>query len=486
METIIPKMGDMNLEEISLLRKAIMNPVILDKIFSHLDFLTLKNSVRSVCTVWADVGATLIGRRGRIVFSDLGGMTSFNPNLARNIYLNLTSACCCCVRNCKCQSKNPACFSVIVMPEVSKILARLEIYTDNVYGPRLNETWTGYNFRNRLSILVEKWGDDDLMGAPRFLPLPNLRSLSFQGRDSLPNKENSAGEVTIFQGILNSTPNLEEVAITANFYPDFAPCTKLKILKYKSICGQTSGKSADKFPLSEMLAKCPNSLEKFTLGVWEEPVGQCVPVANSEILSFGLLNLSHLVIKAAELYEIEDISRLPKLTHLTLKTVTYGVSMSKMFQNYHSRHKGITRLELEFMPSEDEQDTQAAEKIVKLFPGVTQFKINLDGAQNLAKTMRPFRAWRLASGEVNIEEVKSADVVAAVLEGLAEWRGLRNTKLVFRETYQGFILQMSDRVRDALVLCSSISNIHLGIPMDKETRTDLNAFIAKYNLPISF
>lgn len=142
-----------------------------------------------------------------------------------------------------------------------------------------------------------------------------------------------------------------------------------------------------------------------------------------QILSFGLLNLSHLVIKAAELYEIEDISRLPKLTHLTLKTVTYGVSMSKMFQNYHSRHKGITRLELEFMPSEDEQDTQAAEKIVKLFPGVTQFKINLDGAQNLAKTMRPFRAWRLASGEVNIEEVKSADVVAAVLEGLAEWRG---------------------------------------------------------------
>ncbi|XP_035715580.1 uncharacterized protein LOC110859679 isoform X2 [Folsomia candida] len=289
---MVVDMGNLELSEISPIDEAIMNPVILASIFSQLDFLTLKNSVRSVCTVWPDVGATVLGRRGRLIFSDVGGMPSFNPNLARNIYLNLTSACCSCVRNCRFQSKNPACYGVIVMPEVSKILTRLELYTDNVYGPRLNESWTGYNFRNRLSILVEKWGDNDALGAPQFLPLPYLRSFTFQGRDSLPSKENSSGEVTIFQGILNSAPNLEEVAITANFYPDFAPCTKLKILKYKSICGQTSGKSLDKFPLSEMIARCPNSIEKLILGVWEEPVGQRVPVANTEVLSFSLPNLT--------------------------------------------------------------------------------------------------------------------------------------------------------------------------------------------------
>lgn len=188
---------------------------ILGNIFSHLNFTALKNSVRLVCTVWADLSATFLGRSSCLNVSKIPkDMTSFNPRLANSISLVMESDY--QIPDALPRFLNRATTSdndsPVVMPAISEFLTKLNVHIHIQNIPKRGEIWSTFKFRNRLSILVDKWGNDEI---PQFRPLPNLKVVTF----TIYNLNASVDEMevdgaTFFQRMLNSAPNLEEIKIS--------------------------------------------------------------------------------------------------------------------------------------------------------------------------------------------------------------------------------------------------------------------------------
>ncbi|XP_021966086.2 uncharacterized protein LOC110861290 isoform X2 [Folsomia candida] len=442
-----------DLFELPVWTKTLLNPLILDNIFSHLDFTTLKNSVRPVCTVWADLSASHLGRLGRLRLSHIPKrMNSFHPKLANCISLRcFEGPCCSKPGNYACTLDNDP---VTVNPEISKFLTKLVIKIEEIVLPKLGEGWNTFKFRNRLGILVEKWGDDE---APQFRSYPNLKTLVCIIRS--PWRKGchvGVGASTIVQGLLNSAPNLAEVKTRINFYPDFTLCKKLKILKYEF---DRMRIYPDPPAVSKMLNTCSNSLVRLTLDGFQ---GADKTNKLAQISNYFAPNLTHLTIVYSEvnfLLSCLDVAHLPKLTHFAIKGIVCAYV--------------------------DTRDVQAAAKIVHLYPSVTKFKMSVGhGARNfehLKEMLNSFGEWNLSMGKIVMSSFMRAEHVAAVLEGMAGWRGLQNTTLHFRKG-----LVMFDRARNALLSCGSIRHIYVhGAKMVQEDREDLRELIAQRNLPIS-
>lgn len=99
-----------------------------------------------------------------------------------------------------------------------------------------------------------------------------------------------------------------------------------------------------------------------------------------------------------------------------------------MFQNFNLRHTGVTCLTISIVCAYvDTRDVQAAAKIVHLYPSVTKFKMSVGhGARNfehLKEMLNSFGEWNLSMGKIVMSSFMRAEHVAAVLEGMAGWRG---------------------------------------------------------------
>ncbi|XP_035711810.1 uncharacterized protein LOC118437120 [Folsomia candida] len=394
------------------MEKGLMNPLIIDNIFSHLDFTTL-TSARLVCTVWADISTPMVVRKGLLTFSDFKSMTVFNPKLATNVSIFLDY-------NCDC------------MPNFGRILKA---------DPQSLDTISMSAISNLLTELHLSAGDQVCVG------------------------RGSPGELS---------------------------GTTLKILKYRYVDRNKSYRISNldpyyvpwiDFSLSKILERFANSLEKLELGPSDFETAQ--------ILNFSALHLTHLNIHDAEQYDLKnflDVAHVPKLTHLSVR----HHHISQLFKTCHVSHSAVMSLELDTSTYCNKEDILAAAKIAYIFPSVTEFKIILKVepypevfTTDLAEAMGSFRSWELNRGVIVIEGV-SPDVAAAVMEGLMEWRCLKNTSLRFKKSPEFDNFEMTDRVRDALVSCRSIRHIDMSrLSMDEQARNDLKELIARWNLKIS-
>lgn len=193
-------------------------------------------------------------------------VTYFNPKLARTISLCLDFKCE-CLRKCRCRFRND--LKPSAMPEISTFLTELYLWTENIYGLGQEEFGETPNFLNRLSFLVESWGDEI---TPKFLPLLNLRVLSIVQSDER-GKDHPIGHLkTILQGLLKSAHQLEELSIFTNEKLLLAPdlelsSNKLKILKFGALVDSNEFSSLSSSSISGMFDKFAKSLEKLEIGV---------------------------------------------------------------------------------------------------------------------------------------------------------------------------------------------------------------------------
>lgn len=248
--------------------------------FHHLEELR-----PTVCLVWADISALHLGRLACLNFAHLPkGMSSFNAKLAGNVCLPLMkhsreNTLCRGLQNCVCKLDKD--FRNLAMPEISKFLTQLAIEIDVKYLPKKGKFWSNFHFRNRLDIIVEKWGgNDEVLRAPQFRALTNLRKFSSKSYHRNVNDcEVQNGANIILQELLNSAINLEEIDINADFCPNLSPCKKLRILIYESIWKPSI--SVDGLAIYRMLEACSNSLVQLTLSGHYKPNNLAQVPANS-------------------------------------------------------------------------------------------------------------------------------------------------------------------------------------------------------------
>ncbi|XP_035708178.1 uncharacterized protein LOC110850285 isoform X2 [Folsomia candida] len=486
------------------MNKALLNPVILHKVFCSLDTPTLK-SVRLVCTLWAEVGATILGKQGRLPFSTpptCEELTSFNPKLARNIELLFRKIIKChCIDDCSCPpnlTNLPSNF-VIILPQISDKLETLELLGVKTFEP-LQEIWSTYHFARLTHISIIANGVYlDKMTPPAQVS-PSCREPSSKDFMS-----------TICHNLVNSAPNLEEIDLKANFYWDLTACGKLKTFQVKHY--SWGGVQSEIYEMTKMLESCGHSLETLTLdylGSYNGPIE----------LDLHFPNLTHLRLHATHVYSVEasvNIINLPKLTHFSLlSNATFKRDISSILQHYHLRHIGITSLDMSCFhyPKFDNVygHGQAARRLVNLFPAVKELKLKMliqyvssYGQYFLAlmETVQSFDDWELTCGQIEFEIASfsvsgvhnysypdqwfGSELVLIVLKGMAGWRGLRNTSLQFtgNEGRQaGF--RLLGEMRDVLLSCRTIRSLTIaGFLMDEQTKDNFQTFIGDHNLPIS-
>ncbi|OXA48533.1 Oligoribonuclease [Folsomia candida] len=500
--------------------KALLNPLILQKVFCSLDTKTLK-SARLVCTLWADVGAAPLGKQGRHVFrtrSDLESnkaMASLNPELLKNVKILFEGykTCNCVYIICWCTPTLPLDF-VWILPQISDKLETLEVFYVTAFEP-IRELWSSYNFPHlaRIRILADREYLDEaepmLKEMAEFRPLPNLKVFSLRMFSGCRNPSSRAQMSTICQNLINSSPNLEEFELHSTFYVDLTACGKLK--KFTFNYDPTGSFEFEISETTKMLESGRTSLESLILNYTMEN-------DDSIELNFYFPNLTHLQTNAADVYVLKDsvnTTNLPKLTHFSMSTIDYPFQfeISGMLSRYHLRHVGITSLDIccknHFPRIGNNEDGEAARRLVDLFPSVKELKFNLkivvfrDYDQyffDLMEIMRSFGEWELSRGEVDfhlkacqgpeINDHHERDFVSlfiiAVLRGMTGWTGLANTSLKFSTDWRRPAeFRLLDEVRDAILSCRTIRSLAIsGLLMDAETKNNLETFIREQNLPI--
>lgn len=174
-------------------------------------------------------------------------------------------------------------------------------------------------------------------------------------------------------------------------------------------------------------------------------------------LNIDFPNLTHLELKAADLFTIEDslnIINLPKLTHFGIDSFE-PCEISELIESYNFPHTGIKSLSLHsthYAGSVDQVEPTAAAKLVYLFPAVNEFKFDLElridtskepdmDCAILREMMRSLSGWKLTQWKVIVtynfyskaminsfggfplyDDLKSG-IVVAILEGMADWKG---------------------------------------------------------------
>ncbi|XP_021952718.2 uncharacterized protein LOC110849595 [Folsomia candida] len=498
----------------------LMNPDILEQVFSHLDLKTLK-SVRLVCTVWDDFGAKVLGKNGRLTFStppnpshpNCKELMSFDHKLAKNITLHMK---CYCKYGCNCSraevqfNRNVPSNFATLLPQICENLDALNINVENRFNPHLHEMWSNYKFPNLTGISISVTFantldlediDIDVILQMKFHPLKNLKFFSLKiFPDYIPHLSGAIFS-PLCQKLLNAAPNLEEFDITMNFHPDLTPSGKLKELRFKYFERSSWASAAiNMAETTKMLENCSDSLEKLTL---DHHLGH----PSVFQLNFNFSNLTHLNLDAVGVCKIEDSlnpTNLPKLTHFSINSWR---NISKMMAAYHLRHPGITSLSVgcTHHPESESQDGQTFGKLVNLFPGVKEFKLKLriqviqevpavlPEVLPLKEMMKSLSDWELTSGQVDIHgarrrshEELNEKAITAVLEGMTGWKGLKNTSLRFNGYTVDGKFKTSDGMKAAFVACWSIRNVAIvGFQIDDETLENFRGFIKKNKLPVS-
>ncbi|OXA45448.1 uncharacterized protein LOC118437937 [Folsomia candida] len=391
--------GDLQIDDTNVATSTLMNPLLLNLIFSYMDAPTLKTSVRPVCTLWADLGAPFLGRKTTQLFSErikcdtevpeTIGLATFHPKLAKNVKLV----------SCTCPCDSPEVLPrnfVAARPEIARHLEELEVKIDSSFLPGLHKMWRSkaHLFENlsKISITAVLYTDEnaDSILTGSYPTIENVKMISIRMADQDRDGQDKLA-AAISQQLVYSTPNLQEVEVEAGFYLDFSPCKKLVKFKYtfiKFLDWETEERSEvveiDK--VVKMLESCRESLTELSLSqVLLEDFED--DEDDDEMPTLLLLpsfpNLTRLSISSMEVYRLGDClcaTNLPNLTHVSLAgSVKQWFALTDMFSHLRHPHVGVTSLHLDAAYDGDDDHANIGTEIVHLFPSVKtlQLKVTL-------------------------------------------------------------------------------------------------------------
>ncbi|XP_035713992.1 uncharacterized protein LOC118438216 [Folsomia candida] len=446
--------GDLQIDETNVATSALMNPLLVNLIFSYMDAPTLKTSVRPVCTLWADLGAPFLGKKTTHpqMFSEsitcdseipeTIGLTVFHPKLAKNVKLVSST--------CPCDSPEllPRNFTA-VRPRIARHVEELEVRIDSSFLPGLHKMWTSrqhlFNNLTKISITVLLFSDDnaDSILTGSYPMMANVKMISIRMANQYRLDQDKLGAI-ISQKLFNATPNLQEVEVEAGFYLDFAPCKKLDKFTYafvKFLDWRTHepSKVVEMDKIVKMLESCRESLTELSLSQVrvvdfeddEEDDDDVQPVQTLSLPSFP--NLTRLSISSMEVYRLGDclsVKNVPNLTHVILAgSIKKWFTLSNIIAHFRHPHVGITTLDLDAAYDGDEDDVEIGTEIVRLFPAVKILKLkltllaylqmdDLEEIRLLKQILRNFAPWELTSALVEMKNVRSSGVVLGTMQGL--------------------------------------------------------------------
>ncbi|OXA55094.1 uncharacterized protein LOC110849753 isoform X2 [Folsomia candida] len=474
-----------------------------------MDAPTLK-SARSVCTLWADLGASLLAKQVSVTFTaeqccrkeiskELG---SLDPKLTRSVILIMAPPPCCWI-------SLPENFATN-LPHVSHHIVELDVTMSSKFVPALEQMWIMHHFPNLrqltitvVTIEVDDQDNSDLHDEeadvdvefiavtpkiPKFMALPNLAFLKIVVSDRYDSGRDD-GISSICQGLLNSASDILNVDIHASFFPDFTTCTNLEVLSYTLVqflynWVEEYG-NVDMSKLTGMLDACRNSLTGLTLSFPRD-------LENFAPVNFMLPSIPNLsVINIRKMYPLGNFLHpvnLPNLTHVTFSDYNSScLSLTDIFQNFDLPHERITSLDVEAFYTFFDTDVETAAKIVRLFPSVTNFRLKLTvfDELNLPEMLQSFATWDLTSGLVEIESGQKSTDLLAVLRGVVWWQGLAHTAVNF-DVLESPKFVLDDEMKEILLLCRSLRWIKIsGFRMEEEERKKFEEFIEEHALQIS-
>ncbi|XP_021959798.1 uncharacterized protein LOC110855696 isoform X1 [Folsomia candida] len=504
------------MDEMDVAPSALMNPLLLNVIFSYLDAPTLKKSVRPVCTLWADLGAPFLGGKTTVTFSEdaqcgmstseIIGLAKFHPKLAKKVKL-AASTC-----PCDWSEDLPENF-VKTLPKFARHVEEFEVKINSSFLPGLHKVWQArrYRFQNltKISIIIcASYDENEFTIVTETYPkMENVKEISFTMADQyLPDQDDMAA--SICQKLLNAAPNVAEVELKASFYLDFSSSKKLAkfsytFVKFLDVETDEPVSFMDMDRVTEMLATCcGESLAELKLshvaelnGDEEDDDGD-IP----EILSLpSLPSLTRLSLSAMEAYRLGDClqeTNLPNLTHVTLvPSNKQYITLSDIFEHFRQPHVGVTSLDLSAMYDGDEDKVTTAAEIVRLFPAVAKFQLQLTNLQSedddddddmdsgVTDTLRNFAPWEVTSALVEMKNLESSGDVLATMKGLMGWKGLAHTEVRLCAA-AGTIFIPGDAVKAVLLACKEVKLVQMSGFVIKG-KDKFQGFIEANRLPIT-
>ncbi|XP_021961745.2 uncharacterized protein LOC110857459 isoform X1 [Folsomia candida] len=255
--------------------KALRNPLILDLILAHLSDLTDLKRARLVCRNWAEVGASLLGKRtalnvNKLIRYDEGSKMYLVTPVAANLMRRISMLD-------KCDPSVP---HNKVANVITKVFAELgqctrEIHCEVTYIKFVTAFFNGLrklkkSKTNIQHISVTVWvialslGKE---GYPTFtnkLPVQtNLTSIEFQLYDRIGG--GSYAFKPLLQILLDSAPNLTSLKVCWPFYPNLQGCKNLKVFKFDLVwCAAFN--VPDKVAAIGILAQVKDTLIDLELG----------------------------------------------------------------------------------------------------------------------------------------------------------------------------------------------------------------------------
>ncbi|XP_021966467.2 uncharacterized protein LOC110861644 [Folsomia candida] len=477
---------------------ALLNPIALNAIFAHLGLSDLKTA-RLVCREWSEIGATLLGKQGRIesnsLFcyhtSDLHLITPVHPKLMGNIIIS--SRFDASIHFKKRAAVISKVFTILseqntreitfmssekkfipVFLEGMKTLKSTKIQTIRIFLPQPN---------------LGECVDERRIQACGKLPVQlSLTSLEFQSSPDLWHETGRSDEFQpALQILIDSAPNLTSLIVVAPFYPNLEGCTSLKVLEFQfKICDHTACADLNLGAVINMLAQVKDSLTVLRLYTG----GERVSVSQDKNLSVPVLSkLTSVSINFVKAYLMEgffDEEHLPKLKHLDFSHFRCTATDLSSYLNLWKRHRGVESLWLPLGRSCMESGFEFGQKIGKLFPTVKKFDFMMEILDNVnpadvEKMIEPLQKWDLKESHVFVEFVDTS-FLGPVLKSLSALKGVKSVRFMHIE-HQGVFAPC---VPDIILHSKGFKSVEICGVQDIEAMEEMRPILEGSGTPIDF
>ncbi|OXA47656.1 uncharacterized protein LOC110855630 [Folsomia candida] len=426
--------------------KALRNPLVLDVVFAQLNNSDLK-AARLVCREWADVGASLLGKRAFLDINKIFQLKGTTLHLATPVHDKLTRSL--IIRD-RFHPSVPAKRTDDVITQIftelsfnlSQVTREIKFYTTLkklaiAFLDGLRTLKATQIQQISLYVYSTNWNVNNAqIQAIVKLPIQkNLTSLKFE----IPSNIRKWGRgVHTFQPVLqvwiDSAPNLTSLDVTASFCPSLEGCKNLKVLKFcYENCNHMSCRNFDivDCTVTTMLTPVKDSLTELEFSFDVRRSGDQIRNIDVPIMS----NLISLTVNPGYVYiqEFFDEKHFPKLRNLTLRDQYYVFVELSTHLNFWKQYRRVESFVLQ-TSGNYRINLQDVERIVHLFPAVKKLDVTVSVNSNLATAvMIPFRRWDLEEARLVVRNVCVATELARVLRYVANWKG--GKRVNFENTY---------------------------------------------------
>ncbi|XP_021961474.1 uncharacterized protein LOC110857175 isoform X2 [Folsomia candida] len=417
----------------SAMSKALQNPLVLDVIFAQLDLSDLK-VIRLVCREWGDVGAGLLGKRTvlnvnqliRYDGSKLYQATPVHDTLLRSVIIRDEFDPSIPAR------RTDDVITQVFSSNVSQVTREVAFHvtlkkyaTAFLNGLRsLKET----SHIQHITILIRSRNrnlDKCRLQALRKLPIQHdLTSLKFQIH---PRMRYWGSGIHSFQPLLqvliDVSPSLTSLDVTASLCPSLEGCKSLKVLKFSfSNCNSFACPGFKLTTVTTMLTPVKDSLIELELS-YADIHGNDSNSQGRNLDAPIMSNLTTLTLDAPYEYLIPDffdVQHLPKLKNLSLRNQEIGgLTGLSIHLNLWKRHPGVESLSLKthgYCMTGDKY----GEQIVGLFPTVKKLELMLNPCENCVKElMESLQLWDLEEAKLVVRCENAASGVVGILRNMA-------------------------------------------------------------------